>query len=534
LTFWARGQNGGEKVEFFLFGIGRNPFNGNPNAPYPDSSPKVTSCGLVGRDLGASPCYTTLTNIWQQYTITLTDLDLSYVLGGFGWVTNDEENNNQSITFYLDDIQYNGPARLDEPRFLVSFETISTTPVISFDIVNKNVGFSYDNALALIAFTAAGRQDRAKLLADAFVYCQDHDRFYDDGRLRDAYMAGDLTTPPGWTPNGRENTCRLPGWTDRDTRVWNESAEHVSSGTGNLAWVMIALLNYYEKWGGEKYLNAAITLGEWIETHTRDTHGAGGYTGGYTGWEPSPTKLPWKSTEHNLDLYVAFKRLCLITGNQTWCGRAEHAGNFVEVMWNEDDPALPMPPIANSGGCPEPLYSDVQEGSFYWTGTMIDGITIVTDSNKIPMDAQTWALMALGINEQTRRAIKYNEEYHYVPYTYTDPGTEAIFEGFDFNNDRDAPWSEGTGQMVVSYWLLGEDTKALYYLDELRELQIKHPHGNGKGIVAAPCDGLTTGFHWEYFARLHVGATGWFIFSELKHNPYWPFTQLYLPIILRN
>ena len=496
LTFWARGAQGGEHVEFFAFGIGRNPQNGNPLKPYPDSSPKVTLCGLVGRDPGATPCFITLQNTWQLYTITLTRLDLSYVLGGFGWVTNAPQNNGRAITFYLDDIRYNKP-HLDDLRFLVSYETLPFSE--EFDLTHRNVAYTYDNALALIAFTALGDRARAQLLADAFVYAQQHDRYYTDGRLRDAYQAGDLIIAPGWTPNGRVGTARLPGWWG-ETQQWHEIS--VGSTTGNLAWAMLALLNYYEKYGGDQYLNAAIALGEWIATHTWDTRGAGGYTGGYEGWEPTPKKLLWKSTEHNLDLYVAFERLYRITGNAVWRERAEHAKNFVEAMWNNEE-------------------------GFYWTGTRDDGVTINTQT--IPLDTQSWALLAFGPNERTRRAIAYAENHHRAGW--------ENYEGFDFNDDQDMPWFEGTAQMVVAYWVLGEVDKARWYLNELREAQASAPNGNGKGMVAAPADSLTTGFGWEYHNRLHVGATAWFIFAEQWYDPYWygvhaPFHS-YLPLVLR-
>ena len=72
LTFWAKGKEGGERVEFFAFGVGRKPDTGAPDATYPDSSPK--------KSLG----YVTLSKEWQQYTIDLSGVDLSYVLGGFG------------------------------------------------------------------------------------------------------------------------------------------------------------------------------------------------------------------------------------------------------------------------------------------------------------------------------------------------------------------------------------------------------------------------------------------------------------------
>src|SRR6267143_4620675 len=46
LQFWARGLNGGEKVEFFCFGVGYDPSTSAQVAPYPDSSRKV-SLGTV-------------------------------------------------------------------------------------------------------------------------------------------------------------------------------------------------------------------------------------------------------------------------------------------------------------------------------------------------------------------------------------------------------------------------------------------------------------------------------------------------------
>lgn len=485
LTFWARGADGGERVEFFAFGI---------TGDYPDSAPKTTLCGSV------SSCYTTLQNTWQPYTITLTGLDLSYVIGGFGWVTNAPQNDNQSITFYLDDIQYDKP-RPNDLRLLVSFETIPSDQ--EFDTILRNVAYTYDNALALMAFTAAGDCNRAKLLADAFVYAQQNDRYYTDGRLRNAYQAGDLVVPPGWTPNGREGTVRMPGWWDEKKQEWLEDQEHVGSGTGNLAWAMLALLNYYEECGGEQYLTASIALGEWIETHARDTRGDGGYTGGYTKWEPAPDKLLWKSTEHNLDLYVAFTRLYRIEGDSEWQMRAQHAQNFVEAMWNDAE-------------------------GFYWTGTQIDGTAVNTQT--IPLDAQTWSLMAFEPpDDRTRQAIAYADIHHRA--------TWGDYEGFDFNDDQDMPWFEGTSQMVIAYSILKDSAKAQFYRDELREVQATASNGNGKGIVAAPADGLTTGFTWLYFNRLHVGATGWYIFAERRYNPYWQTTYpptVYLPLLLKN
>ena len=72
---------------------------------------------------------------------------------------------------------------------------------------------------------------------------------------------------------------------DPDKKTWYEDKYQVSTHTGNLAWVMIALLSYYEQKAAAEYLDAAIELGEWIYSKTYDTRGAGGYNGGYEGWE---------------------------------------------------------------------------------------------------------------------------------------------------------------------------------------------------------------------------------------------------------
>ncbi len=359
LTFYAKGQNGGERVEFFAFGVGWNVSTGLPVEAFPDSSPK-TSIG-----------YVTLTATWTEYTLSLVGLDLSYVLGGFGWATNAIENSNQPITFFLDDIKYD-KALLNDPRLLVSYELLSTDePVL------KNTAFTYDNALALLAFLSDPTQDNvnnARLIGDALVYAANNDRFFTDGRLRNAYSGGDLKLFPGWTPHGKTDTARASGWWDSQ-RVWFEDKLFVGTDTGNMAWTILALLSLYEQTHNNAYLNTSIKLGQWIETNCRDQRGAGGFTGGYEGWEQTvnnpqgQTKLLWKSTEHNIDCYVAFLRLCELTGQAAWGERALYAKNFVEAMW------------------------DTSSGHF-WTGTTEDGITI--NMANIPADVQAWGLLALG------------------------------------------------------------------------------------------------------------------------------------------
>ena len=84
LIFWARGENGTERIEEFKFGG----ISGN----YSDSDTGGIGPVILSKD-------------WQQFTIDLTGKDLSYIIGGFCWATNLDVNPD-GATFYLDDIYY--------------------------------------------------------------------------------------------------------------------------------------------------------------------------------------------------------------------------------------------------------------------------------------------------------------------------------------------------------------------------------------------------------------------------------------------
>ena len=84
LTFWARGDKGGERIEEFKIG--------GITGEYADSD--VAGIGPV-----------VLTTEWQEFTIDLEGKDLSSISGGFCWATNLDVNP-EGATFYLDDIRY--------------------------------------------------------------------------------------------------------------------------------------------------------------------------------------------------------------------------------------------------------------------------------------------------------------------------------------------------------------------------------------------------------------------------------------------
>jgi len=350
--------------------------------------------------------------------------------------------------------------RYEDGSTLRLIRSYAGTPTNSGDCM----AWVYDNDLAILALIDRGTPEdmsRTKTLCDSLIWCQNHDRSFNDGRIRDGYRANNL----------------------KDMTGENSSIKSPGSSAGNMAWTIIALLRYYEAAGGTTYLNSSECVGNWIYDSCHDTRGAGGYTGGYTEW--GPEKLEWKSTEHNIDVYVAFTNLYEATGNSTWQERALHARTFVKSMWNEN------------------------EGHFR-TGTMDDGITINKDVR--PLDVNTWGVMAL--DDVNRSAINNWVENNCQT-------TCCGFEGFDFNDDRDGIWFEGTAQMCIVYQIGNGTEKSDKYKKEIRRAQTSANSSNGKGIVAACHDNVSTGFGWGYPDEPHTGATIWYIFAERELNPYW-------------
>lgn len=84
LSFWARGANGEERIEEFKVG--------GLMGEYSDSDSAAIGPVILNKE-------------WTQYTIDLKGKDMSYIIGGFAWSTN-VDNNPEGATFYLDEIKF--------------------------------------------------------------------------------------------------------------------------------------------------------------------------------------------------------------------------------------------------------------------------------------------------------------------------------------------------------------------------------------------------------------------------------------------
>lgn len=117
--------------------------------------------------------------------------------------------------------------------------------------------FVYDNALAAIAFLACpGRENvrRAKIIGDTFLWIQDNDERFTDGRLRQAYAAGPMLFYGGGP--------FFPGVVREDGKaafLWPFGFS--GSAVGDVAWAALALLHLYAHTHERKYLAGAERLG---------------------------------------------------------------------------------------------------------------------------------------------------------------------------------------------------------------------------------------------------------------------------------
>ncbi|HWE61056.1 MAG TPA: Tat pathway signal sequence domain protein [Chloroflexota bacterium] len=386
----------------------------------------------------------------------------------------------------------------------------------------QTTAYAYDNALQIIALLESQpaamllrRQSqnlaRARLLGDSLLYAQQHDPTYTDGRLRDAYF-----TNPFVLPNGTVSLAGNPFY-------------FTGSSVGNMAWAGLALVHLYAATAQQKYLDGARQLGRWIVLHAYTTQGLGGYIGGV---DANDNPLTYKSTEHNIDTYAFFTLLAALTNDevyiglsQSWSSLAQHALAFIHAMW------------------------DSTAGHF-WTGSNPDGATI--NYYPIPEDVNTWSYLALR-DPAYAASIDWatsNLAVTDTPQAFNSSLTgNQHFSGVTFSNaslqanpyvtpnsytpkpDPSGVWFEGTAHAADALLLRnasGDGDLATVYLWNIQTAQAQLGQNqtvggkalpNGYGVVSASSP-LDTGFGFDYFPNLHIGATSWYLMAAQEINPY--------------
>ena len=343
------------------------------------------------------------------------------------------------------------------------------------DIYIKEAAYTYDNALAAMAFLSEGRADAAARILDGFSYAAEHDRYQPD-RIRNAYVCG---------PVGLEHGISLPGWWDAETNSWLEDRYQTGSNTGNTAYAALALLQYDRLYGNERYRETARILMDRILAENTD--GWYGFTAGYDGWPEAGAvyELSYKSTEHNIDAYAVFSRLYELTGERKYAAAAGSALRFIDEMYDPEEKCFDA-------------------------GTGEDGIT--HSNGVIALDTIVWSRLALG-----EKFAPYQDSLETVAAMRNADGGYP----FSLENDIGGWWTEGTAYTALMYRLLGDEESAAVSLKALAGVQLE----NGL-FPAATVDDLPTGFGlftgaaWNYGTDAHIAPAAWFIMAVNGFDPY--------------
>lgn len=340
----------------------------------------------------------------------------------------------------------------------------------------RSSAFTYDNALAAIALIACGEVDRARRIGDALLAALSRDRTFSDGRVRNAYRAGSVG----------QGLLPLPGWWDAQQALWAEDAYQDGTATGNVAWAALTLLTLDAVAPSGGYRTGARRMLAWITNQTIDPREPKGYSGGVDGFDPNQTRLTWKSTEHNLDVHAVAAWLHRLDGRAEDAATATTARSFLDAVY------APEPGVFRLGTTPQ--------------GT-------VQPTTHIALDTQLWPLIGvIDAPESWRRALDFAER------------NLATRGGFDFNEDRDGLWVEGTAQAALTVRALGRPAEAKRLLATLAG-QVS-PTGF---LFATDVARLTTGIavgpasagpDFYYFRRPHLGATAWGVLATLGWNPF--------------
>ena len=383
-------------------------------------------------------------------------------------------------------------------NFLIGQQNLTTGMIDSYEDDNSPVGWLYDNALALIVLTDAGKKGNtiakqaAERLASAFVTAQQ-----DNAWWREGYD----------TTNGAPNI---------DT----------SRGSGVQAWMAYALSFYGFNYGNLEAIKAAENYASYCINNFRDS--ASGKFDYWSGYDPTGNLFPFKSFEQNSDIWWMFK---ILKDSYSYDGHT--MGEWANLLWQE--------------------LSDINNG--YWNVSQERWNSSV-DSNGIHYtlvseDCQSWGAILAYFNYDRNKAYSALNFSHSTSANListisnysTDLHGAITVKGFE--NEPPASWANiwngGTAHEAVALgyanYSPSQGVDLIYWLDYLMDVQnLSTISGNpNKAWFHSIIDDPDRG-HYGRLYGLHIGESSWAYFainnflSGEEFLPYERMWMLRLPI----
>jgi hypothetical protein len=441
----------------------------------------------------------------------------------------------------------------------------------------SDAGWTYDQALAIIALTAAGHPEEASQLLNGLQYLQNSDGSWFFSYMTSAtsetidawattdeatlYDGTTCLTVPVASPNGypdelEKRVCwdevhddvildQIGPWLLED----HESTPSPQTETllpdrikyrtydfrkylGANAWVVMAA-NLYELYtGDDSYRPMALDALDWITSYQDLDQGRPTYGGVAMGrvWrrdlvtdtlETTYGFLDWDIyvAEHNFDAYAALRGMGLLTGNTRHFEKAELIKSFLlRELWaphvdTEDHPEVDPAKIDN----------------YFFPGiNMTEPLTPqgVLDTSCIYLDGLSWSNLALGprtkvldkdgVTSTLELALDYAEATMVVTDATIFTGTGYMVTGID-------GFKESTCSPDLVWSEGSEGMVAAYYLAGGAENQAKAGYYHAEtasymmpngGVPYSNKPARPSDPYWNWTDANSIAGTAWFLFNE--------------------
>ncbi|WP_047171602.1 fibronectin type III domain-containing protein [Paenibacillus borealis] len=349
----------------------------------------------------------------------------------------------------------------------------------------KQIVYTYDQAVAAIAFIVKGERTRAEKVLN---------------KMRD------IQDPSGYWLNSY--------WYN------NGYGEEIRKHVGPVSWMAMAAMAYEKQYNDTRYRPMALKALDWCLTYAKAN---GGIAGGWSAWSNSDE--PWSSTEHNIDLYRVLQYYASVDSSKTASYTAAATGvkSFLDnVVWDDAakrfkggwkndtnliDPKIPLD--VNPWGVL----------ALGLNGTRNYGASLTYVENA----AGTPGTLA---NPRYKQTLTYNDAGNTLS-GYDFDWTDEVLPAYDDNGNQIGNtgadvWLEGTAFMSLAYYMQGNTTKANAINTEI----IKKQGTSGPSLGGIPYSLKgTSNSYWVMAQQNCVSSTGWLILSLHRFNP---FTGQYL------
>ncbi len=242
---------------------------------------------------------------------------------------------------------------------------------------------------------------------------------------------------------------------------------------GDNAWLLIALNNYKARTGNSRYDNLSRHITNWLIS-LQDTDG-----GLFAGYDANGKLLNYKVTEGMIDAFNA------VEGYTDF--HSKLLGFLKKYRWNAADKTMVAWPEN-----PPYLYA---------------------------LDLHPWSYLIFK-NFPSQTLISANR--HLTTQKSTVTGKEIT--GYCFDEDKDAVWFEGTGQMTLAFHFANMSQERDRYLLEMEKglkQSTKDTTSAGFPYASNPGTHYGDGLLWNSADKeIAISGGAWYIYTKRKFNPF--------------